>query len=314
MKLALCIPTLNAEKDASRLLSAIERQSLHPDRFVVIDSSSTDRTTNLFRAAGATVNVIARSTFNHGGSRQLGVDQLQDAEVIIFLTQDAVPADEQAFARLVRCFDDPAIGAAYGRQLPHAGAGPIEAHARFFNYPEQSRVKSWEDRMNLGIKTAFLSNSFAAYRRDDLMAAGGFPGHLIMGEDTYVAGRMLQSGKRVAYCADAMVFHSHDYGFGEEFRRYFDTGVLHAREPWIRERFGGAGGEGWKFLKSELRFVLPRAPWLLPSVFVRTSLKLLGFRLGLQERSIPRWLKLRLSMFRSFWHADRMGRPDASGR
>ena len=314
MKTALCIPTLNAEKDAARLLSAIERQSLRLDHFVVIDSASTDRTTELFREAGATVKVIERSAFNHGGSRQLGVDQLQDADIILFLTQDAVPANDQTFARLVHCFDDPDVGAAYGRQLPHAGAGAIEAHARFFNYPAQSRVKSWEDRTNLGIKTAFLSNSFAAYRRADLTEAGGFPGHLIMGEDTYVAGRMLQSGKKVAYCADAMVFHSHDYGFGEEFRRYFDTGVLHAREPWIRGRFGGAGGEGWRFLKSELRFVLPRAPWLLPSVLVRTSLKLLGFRLGLLEQSIPRWLKLRLSMFRPFWRAERLGRPDASGR
>lgn len=301
MRTALCIPTLNAEKDAARLLSALERQSLRPDRFVVVDSASTDRTADIFRKAGATVRVIERSAFNHGGSRQMGVDQLQDADVILFLTQDAVPADAQAFARLVGCFDDPAIGAAYGRQLPHAGAGPIEAHARFFNYPVQSRVKSWEDRAGLGIKTVFISNSFAAYRRVDLLGVGGFPDHLIMGEDTYVAARLFQAGKRIVYCAEAKVFHSHNYTFAEEFRRYFDTGVLHAREPWIRAKFGGASGEGWRFLKSEMRYLLGRNPMLLPSATIRTAGKFLGFRLGLQERRVPLRLKRRLSMFRSFW-------------
>jgi rhamnosyltransferase len=201
------------------------------------------------------------------------------------------------------CARDPAVAAAYGRQLPHPGAGPIEAHARLFNYPATGRVKTIDDRHTLGIKTVFLSNSFAAYRRADLQAAGGFPGHLIMGEDTYVAARLLQAGKKIAYCADACVFHSHDYTLLEEFRRYFDTGVLHAREPWIRAGFGGPGGEGWRFLKSEARHLMVHGPWLLPSAAARTALKLSGFRLGLLEGHLPLRLKRRLSMFRAFWRA-----------
>ena len=300
---ALCIPTLNAQKGAEKLLAALARQTVRPDRFIVIDSSSGDATARMFREAGATVETIDRLEFNHGGTRQFGVQMLSDAEVIVFLTQDAVLADTQALERLLGCFEDKQVAAGYGRQLPHPGAGPIEAHARLFNYPGKSRIKTWEDRESLGIKTAFISNSFAAYRRADLLALGGFPDHLIMGEDTYVAARLLQAGKKIAYCAEAEVFHSHNYTFSEEFRRYFDTGVLHAREPWIRERFGGAGGEGWRYLKSEIKYLLGRNPLLLPSAIIRTALKLAGFRLGLHERALPLRLKRRLSMFRLFWRA-----------
>jgi hypothetical protein len=185
----VCIPTLNAARNAGPLLAALHEQTLQPRRLLVVDSSSTDGTTEAFRAAGAQVHVIARADFNHGATRQLGVERLDDCDIVVFLTQDALPADARAIERLVAAFDDPAVAAAYGRQLPHPGAGPIEAHARLFNYPATGRVKTIDDRHTLGIKTVFLSNSFAAYRRADLQAAGGFPGHLIMGEDTYVAAR-----------------------------------------------------------------------------------------------------------------------------
>jgi rhamnosyltransferase len=288
---------------AEAIRAALEVQTVHPDRFLVIDSSSEDATVDVFREAGAEIRTIERAEFNHGGTRQLGARILSDADVIVYLTQDAIPADVHALERLVACFKDDQVAAAFGRQIPHSGATPIEAHARYFNYPETSRLKSWDDREVLGIKTVFISNSFAAYRRTDLMEVGGFPEQLIMGEDTYVAARLLQKGKKVAYSAEAMVFHSHDYSLTAEFRRYFDTGVLHAREPWIRESFGGPGGEGWRFLKSEMGFVLQSNPLLLPSVFVRTALKLTGFRLGLQERRLPLWVKRRFSMFRPYWRA-----------
>ena len=297
----LCVPTRNPGPDAARQVAAFKRQSLHPDHFLVIDSASTDGSLQPYVEAGARLHFIDPAEFNHGATRQLGIELL-GTDIVVFLTQDAELAEPESLQRLVACFNNPAVGAAYGRQLPRPGAGAIEAHARLFNYPARGQERSIRDRKELGIKTVFISNSFAAYRCSDLMEVGGFPPDLIMGEDTYVAARMLLAGKKVTYCADAAVFHSHNYGWMEEFRRYFDTGVLHAREPWIRTAFGGPGGEGWRFLRSELQFLLRRNPWLLPSAIVRNALKLAGFRLGLQERRLPRQVKRRLSMFRPFWN------------
>ena len=172
MKTALCIPTLNASANAPALLAAIASQTLRPTTFLVIDSASSDTTRELFEQVGAQVHVISRHEFNHGSTRQFGVQRLADADVIIFMTQDAVPADRMAFERLVASFQDSTVAGAYGRQLPRSGAGLIEAHARLFNYPEQGRTKMLEDRETLGIKTVFISNSFAAYRRSDLMEIG----------------------------------------------------------------------------------------------------------------------------------------------
>jgi rhamnosyltransferase len=301
-RLGLIVPTLDAGARWPQWLEALSRQTRRPDLLLAIDSSSGDGTAERARAAGFKVHVIPRSDFNHGGTRQWGLGLMPDADIVLFLTQDALLADDHAIERLVAAFADPQVGAAYGRQLPHRDAGPIGSHARLFNYPAESRVRSLDDRHELGIKTAFLSNSFAAYRRSALIEVGGFPRNTIMNEDSFVAGRMLLAGWKIAYRADAAVHHSHDYDFAAEFRRYFDIGVFHARSPWMMEWFGGADGEGLRFLLSELRYLGRQAPWLLPSALLRTGLKWLGFKLGRRlHQGLPLWLKKRCSLHAAYW-------------
>ncbi len=301
-KVGLIVPTLNAGPVWPRWLDALDAQTRKPDILLVIDSCSTDGTAAMARQHGFKVKVIARSDFNHGATRQWGVGLMPDAEIVVFLTQDALLADTFAIERLVDAFANPQVGAAYGRQLPHADAGPIGAHARLFNYPEENQLRSFEDRLRFGIKTAFISNSFGAYRREALLDVGGFPLDIIMNEDTFVAGRMLQAGWKIAYRADARVHHSHDYGFREEFRRYFDIGVFHARTPWMRERFGHLEGEGRRFVISELHYLARNAPWLVPSAVIRTGLKWLGFRLGSGlHQGLPLWMKRLFSLHTAYW-------------
>lgn len=280
LRVALIVPSLNAGKRWTDWLNAFAQQTRKPDSLLLIDSSSADDTVALARAHGFDVHTIAKSEFNHGGTRQLGVDLLPQADIIVFLTQDALLSDPEAIERLLAAFADEQVGAAYGRQLPHLDAGPIAAHARLFNYPPQSQLRGLADGSRYGIKTAFISNSFAAYRREALQSVGGFPGNTIMNEDTYAAGKLLLAGWKIAYRADARVFHSHDYGFLDEFRRYFDIGVFHTRSPWLQETFGGASGEGLRFVLSEIRYLARHAGWLLPSAMLRSGLKWLGYRLG----------------------------------
>jgi len=298
---ALIVPTLNAGSLWEGWLEAFFAQSVRPDRVLIVDSSSEDRTADISKSRGFDVYRIRRSEFDHGGTRQLAVRLVAGAEIIAFCTQDAIFADSYALERLFSAFDDPAVGAAYGRQLPRQGAAAIEAHARVFNYPKESAVTSIQDVGRLGIKTAFISNSFAAYRRAALESVGGFPSAVIFGEDMYVAAKMLLDGWSIAYRADAHVFHSHAYRVLEEFRRYFDVGVLHAREGWLRQHFGEIGGEGRRFVKSEMNYLLRRAPWLIPSAVVRTAGKLLGYQLGRAEEALPRCVKRRLSMHAGYW-------------
>jgi rhamnosyltransferase len=299
-KVAVCVPTLNAGTVWPRWLAAWAAQFARPQT-LAIDSSSTDATSVLAAEAGIAIHTIPRAAFNHGGTRQMAAGMLADAEFVVFLTQDAILATPDAIANLLAAFDDPAVGAVCGRQLPHRDAGPIAAHARYFNYPGVSSVRTAADIPAQGIKSAFLSNSFAAYRKSALLSVGGFPADVIFGEDMCVAARMLMSGWKLVYRADAAVHHSHDYSMRQEFRRYFDIGVLHAREPWLLEKFGRPEGEGMRFVRSETAYLWKHAPHLLPSAWLRTLLKLAGYRLGKAEAHLPLWLKRRLGMLHGYW-------------
>lgn len=301
---AVVIPTLNPGDFAAPLCAGLRQQTCWPLPLQVVDSGSPPAQLQDFAAIGGDVTVIDRRSFNHGGTRQMAIDRLpQTVEFVVLLTQDAVPVDADAIAALLAVFADPAVGMAYGRQLPHPGAGPFGSFARLFNYPAESAVRELADAPRYGLKTAFASNSFAAYRRSALQAVGGFPSDPILGEDTIVAARMLLAGWKVAYAADARVFHSHDYSIAEELRRYFDIGVLHARESWLRAAFGQAEGEGGRFVREELKYLRRRAPWLLPLAIARTGCKYIGYRLGLAERRLPLALKRRLSMHKGYWSA-----------
>jgi rhamnosyltransferase len=305
MKISLCLLTLNAASEARNFLAALAAQSMSDVDRLLIDSSSDDRTLDIFAAAGFRVHQIPRRDFSHGATRRLAVALCPGAEILIFMTQDAVLASPQALRNLVAACADPLVGAAYGRQLPRPEAGPIEAHARLFNYPPVSCVKSQQDIPALGIKTAFISNSFAAFRREALEAVGGFPAPAIVGEDTYVAARMLLAGWKIAYCAEAEVFHSHDLSWKQEWQRYFDIGIFHARNPWLREAFGAAEEEGVRFLKSEISYLAGCHPGLIPQELFRLGVRFLGFRAGLWERCLPREVRKAMSAQKNFWNRER---------
>ena len=299
---ALILPTLEASRHWEPWLAALRTQSVCPDEVLVIDSASSDDTAARARAAGFRVHVIARADFDHGGTRKLAAG-LVDAEILIYMTQDAVLADAGSLARLVAAFTDDTIGAAYGRQLPRPGATPIEAHARLFNYAATSHTRGAADIPRLGFKATFLSDVFAAYRRRALEAIGGFPDRALFGEDAHVAARMVLAGWRIAYRADATVYHSHAYTALQELRRYFDIGAFHAHERWIGEAFGSPRGEGLRFVRSELAYLGRRGRRWIPSALLRTACKLGGYRLGMQHRLLPRALNRRLSMFPPYWSA-----------
>ena len=302
MRVACIIPTYNAGYGFARLLSSLKIQTLYPDIYIV-DSSSSDGTLDLARTSFDNVTVISSSEFNHGGTRQMMVDKNPNYDVYVFLTQDAYLADQEAIYNLVSPFYNPTVGAVCGRQLPHEDASLLSQHARCFNYPEGVHVKEMGDARHLGIKTAFISNSFAAYRGTALAKVGGFPSNVIFAEDMYVAAKLLVDGWRLVYSGNARCYHSHNYTIREEFSRYFDMGVFHAREPWIRNTFGGAGGEGFRFVKSELRFLSIGNISLWPISIMRNFFKLIGFKLGLNEAKLNTKLKRFLGMHKRYWDA-----------
>lgn len=298
----IVIPVRNGGARWHQAALALAESVVEPATVLVVDSASTDGSDRVAAECGFELVRIDPRTFNHGRTRQMAIDRFcADRDFVVFLTHDAVLAAPDAVTELLSAFADARVGAAYGRQIPHNGARPFDAHVILFNYGDCSETRSIEDAPRLGIKTAYLSNSFAAYRISALQACGGFPSHLILGEDASVAVRMLLSGWSIRYCAQARVRHSHSYSIRQEMQRYFDFGVLHAQLPDLMRHFGAAEGEGARFIASEFRYIGANAPWLLPLVPVRNAAKYLGYRLGRTFMGLPRSVCRRMSMTKVFW-------------
>lgn len=300
-QVAVVIPTRNARRFWASFSNGLRLQGFPSSQVFIVDSSSDDGTRELAKADGYQVFCIERRDFNHGGTRTLALDLAPWASVVVYLTQDAFLATPDSLDTLLSAFEDRDVAAAYGRQLPRLGAGPIEAHARLFNYPQQSEVRDYDSRRTLGIKAPFLSNSFSAYRINELREVGGFPSDVILAEDAIVAGRLLIAGWKTAYVAEAQVYHSHSFTIAEEFRRYFDIGVCHRREAWLRKEFGKASGEGGRYVLSELSYLSRRSPHLLPIAMLRTMSKGMGYQLGLHGAQFGKVWSRRLSNNKSFW-------------
>lgn len=299
--LSIVIPTYNAAAYLPLLLQKLREQTIQ-NEIIIIDSESTDNTQEIARKEGVRLVPIKKVSFNHGNSRNLGL-QLANSTVVVFMTQDALPASPQTLENLLSMLnsqDD--IAMAYGRQLPYPETGVFGRFARLANYPAHSMVKTKASIPEMGIKTCSCSNSFAAYRKLDLLSVGGFPSDTILGEDVSVAARFIMQNKAVAYCADAQVFHSHDYTILEEFKRYFDIGVFHQEQQAILSKFSGADSEGFKYVVQELQY-LSRNGYkrLIPAQLIRTLAKYIGYKMGKKENRFPISLKRRISMHPGFW-------------
>lgn len=302
MKIILCIPTLNACSTAHIFISALERQISKPDVVLVIDSSSDDGSVETFRRAGAKIKEIPRSLFNHGATREMA-RKCVPADIVIFMTQDAIPVDNLLIERLIEPIINGRASISYARQISHKGADVFEAFPRLFNYPAESNIRGIEDVDKYGVYTFFCSDSCAAYLNSALDEIGGFRPTLTS-EDYFAVARLIQRGHKVAYVAEAVVEHSHSYSLWDEFRRYFDTGYVRAENPWVQNLVGHAEGRGKEYFFKFVKQLLITKPWLIPYAIINTFVKLLGYRVGFWSFNAPKCWKKMLSGQRYYWDSN----------
>jgi rhamnosyltransferase len=287
----IIIPTYNASKYLPSLLTRLESQTIKDYELIVVDSSSSDDTVDIAQSHRANIITIPQSEFDHGGTRTLAATEAK-GDILVYLTQDALPYNEYAIENIVKPFaDDRKIGAAFGRQLPYPEASVFAEHLRLFNYPDTSYIRVLDDKKKFGIKTAFLSNSFATYRKSALKEIGYFKSGLPFGEDACAGAKILLKGYKIAYVAEAMVLHSHNYTVWQNLKRYFDMGIFHRTENWLLKEFGKAEGEAIKYAKSEIKFLLrKRKSYLFPEFILRTFMKYLGYKVGVGYVRIKPWV------------------------
>lgn len=296
------IPTYRPDQTFATLLERLEKQTYPVNEIIIMNTEESYWNESLFpKQENRKVFHLSKQDFDHGGVRAEAALKSK-ADILLYMTQDAIPRNKYLVENLIKAFENNDVGAAYARQLPRINCKTIEAYTRSFNYPETSRIKSIEDVEELGIKTFFCSNVCAAYRKDIYMELGGFVTRTIFNEDMIYAGNMIQSGKKVAYVADAEVIHSHNYSYLEYFRRNFDLAVSQAEHP---EVFAGikSESEGMKMVQQTAHYLYKnKKPWMIVDLVLQSGFKWLGYKLGKSYNKLPRDLILKFTMNQTYWN------------
>ena len=290
MKVDLIIPTYKPGEKFKKSLKRLAQQTRKPDRIILINTEAQYFDEEMIRPYdNVEVHHIKKENFDHGATRDYGASLAEDADILMFMTDDAIPKDKYLVENLIKAFNDPKVSAAYGRQMADPKKNYIEYYTRIFNYPEESRIKRREDLDTLGIKTFFCSNVCSAYRKTDYDAMGGFEHKTIFNEDMIMASKLIEDGKAVAYQADARVWHWHDYKAMQQLHRNFDLAVSQVDHGGLFLKVKSES-EGVKMVISTIRHVID------------SGFKLIGYKLGRNYKKLPRWMILKLTMNKTYWN------------
>lgn len=297
---SVVIPVLNAEAYLERLLSSIfSQQPAGPDEVVLLDSMSKDRTREIAARFGK-VRVIPVEKFSHGGTRNLGAREAK-GELVVLMTQDAVPRDETWLAKLLAPFSDPKVAATYSRQVPYPDANPMERYFLFTHFPPGDSVRREQGGGELAFRNVFFSNVAAALRRD-LLLKFPFDESLIMSEDQQVSRDLIKAGHAVVYQPDSVVIHSHNYSLSVCFRRYFDS-VYSLTQIFPKHDMGESASMGFSYLFREMGHMARHHAAWLPYYFCYTACKTAGTLMGHFADRMPRSWARKMSLHRYYWTA-----------
>lgn len=295
------IPTYKPDGKLTKLVNMLQQQTYPVDHILIMNTEEKLWNPDLIEDMDRVeVFHIPKNRFDHGGTRREG-EGFSDADILVYMTQDAVPADHTLIGYLLRPFQNPQVKASYARQLPDEECRIIEGYTRSFNYPGKSRVKGLEDIPELGIKTFFCSNVCAAYDHETYKELGGFPKRAIFNEDMIYAGNLVKSGHLIAYSAEARVIHSHNYSCMQQFHRNFDLAVSQVQYP---EVFKGirSESEGISLVKQTAAYLKSiNRSYLIPQLILSSAFKFFGYRMGKMYRILPHFLVKACSMNKDYW-------------
>jgi rhamnosyltransferase len=286
VKVSVVIRTLNEARYLEELLQGIATQVTNSlgCEVVLVDSGSTDQTLSIAEKYGCRILHISREQFSFGRSLNMGCEE-GSGDILVITSGHCVPASPQWLQNLCQPLIDGVAQYSYGRQL--GGPKSHFSECRVFDkyFPSYSRIPREGFYCN-NANAALLKSSWSRYRFDEELTGL---------EDMHLAQRLVRDGGRVAYVAEAPVYHHHSESWVQVRRRFereaialqqimpnIHVGLLDTVRYTIRSILGDA-------MHAQRQGLLPKA--LLDIVRYRYNQYLGSYRGNHQHRQLSRTQK-----------------------
>lgn len=214
MKVDIICPLYNAEKYIYNLnKSLLIQKNVKINAIKYILTKSKDNSEKILKDNKLSYKIIKKEEFSHSLTREKEALESK-ADIVVFISQDIVIERDDWLCNLVKPIIDKEADATYSRQLTKYDN--IEKYTRESNYPDKSFIKTKDDIQKLGLKTFFFSDAASAIKRDVFIKLNGYDNkNLPINEDMYIAYKLIMNGYRIKYCADSVVYHSHNFKLRE---------------------------------------------------------------------------------------------------
>lgn len=286
----------NEIKNIERNFDRIQGQRYSgPVEYVYIDSGSTDGTIAFMRARGIEAHCIEPHEFHHARTRNLAASMATN-EILVCLSGDAVPTNDEWLRNLVRPFADAEVGAVYGKQVAPDGMGALRSRALAYQYPDVREMRQWRSGEKLSLGYIRFSNVNCAFRAE-VWRRFKFCEEVLLAEDHGLCHRVLKAGMKVVYEPAAAVIHGHERSLVGEFKFAFDNALSLKRlgifdDPDV----GGELGYGMHRVLSDWRYFAGNGQFVLGvRSFLVSVAKWAGVQLGKREALLPHFVRRRVS-------------------
>ena len=306
IKAAVVVPVKNGGPLLTKVLQrVIEQHAPWPFELLVIDSGSSDDSQQRVRELGVRLHEIDPEDFGHGKTRNLGV-QLTRGEFIVFITQDALPVDLNWLTNLIAAAElTPDVAGAFGKHFAYPDSNPItkrELDLHFQGFGEHANWVSLDDHERYHHDESyrqflhFFSSNNACIRRS-VWQKIPLP-EVDFAEDQLWAKAVIEAGYSKAYAPEACVYHSHNFGVLESWRRAFDDSRAFRRlfgyrlMPSLRllvHHCWHLTRRDWHWLLAEPSPLRQKLHWLLKAPLLNLA-KLTGYYVGGQQDKLPVWM------------------------
>ncbi len=303
-RVTVFIPAWNGADTIEDVLRMVLSQKTDFDfEISVIDSGSRDGTLDVLARYPVRLARIPNEEFDHGLTRNRGIREAR-GDIVVLLTQDAVPLDDRWLSRLVGVFDDPAVVGAYCHQVPRPDCSPwirdrLRGWTRGDGVPEIRTLPPEVAFESLSpgerLRLVAFDDVASAVRRSVALRIP-FPRRRF-GEDIAWGRAAILAGGALAMVPGAVVMHSNNRSIWYEFRRIIldhrnlhDLVGLH-QVPTLRHVFVFSAHATLRLSGVVLRSDLPlsarigallRTPWF---AFTQNLGQYLGARENLREQA-----------------------------